>query len=85
MIGNNDFQFPKYSIGVTSVYSWIQFGDNQHLLNAEVKTDDASKAPVTSTQEAPKVSAVSAQEASTRKHLFILLFPALYLKKAEAR
>ena len=62
------FSIRKYSIGVASVLiGSVLAGTTIASADTEVKIDDASKAPVTSTQEAPKVSAVSAQEASTQE------------------
>ena len=62
------FSIRKYSIGVASVLiGSVLAGTTIASADTEVKIDDASKAPVTSTQEAPKVSAVSAQEASMQE------------------
>ena len=62
------FSIRKYSIGVASVLiGSVLAGTTIASADTEVKIDDASKASVTSTQEAPKVSAVSAQEASTQE------------------
>ena len=62
------FSIRKYSIGVASVLiGSVLAGTTIASADTEVKIDDASKAPVTSTQEAPKVSEVSAQEASTQE------------------
>ena len=62
------FSIRKYSIGVASVLiGSVLAGTTIASADTEVKIDDASKVPVTSTQEAPKVSAVSAQEASTQE------------------
>ena len=62
------FSIRKYSIGVASVLiGSVLAGTTIASADTEVKIDDASKAPVTSTQEAPKVSAVSAQEVSTQE------------------
>ena len=62
------FSIRKYSIGVASVLiGSVLAGTTIASADTEVKINDASKAPVTSTQEAPKVSAVSAQEASTQE------------------
>ena len=62
------FSIRKYSIGVASVLiGSVLAGTTIASADTEVKIDDASKAPATSTQEAPKVSAVSAQEASTQE------------------
>lgn len=76
------FSIRKYSIGVASVLiGSVLAGTTIASADTEVKIDDASKAPVTSTQEAPKVSAVSAQEALRKKHLLILLMRLWYLLK----
>ena len=62
------FSIRKYSMGVASVLiGSVLAGTTIASADTEVKIDDASKAPVTSTQEAPKVSAVSAQEASMQE------------------
>ena len=62
------FSIRKYSIGVASVLiGSVLAGTTIASADTEVKIDDASKAPVTSTQEAPKVSEVYAQEAATQE------------------
>ena len=80
------FSIRKYSIGVASVLiGSVLAGTTIASADTEVKIDDASKAPVTSTQEAPKVSAVSAQEASTQEAPTYSAYAALVsTEKAEA-